>query len=275
MGTLIRNYLRSSRRAVRNIFNVFSGGVDRPKSAAHSRGISLINGWPAGQPNAVPPGSSGNPLEEYFDSVTEGAGLWKWRHYFDIYHRHLNRFVGQKPVVVEVGVYSGGSMTMWHSYFGAGAHVHGIDIEPACRAYAAHNTTIHIGDQGDAGFWREFRYQVPLVDVLIDDGGHEPGRQMATVEGMLTHIRPGGVYICEDITGSDNAYWAFARALADGLHPYSPTSSPKGHISPTTAFQASIQSVHVYPFVVVIEKRPVSMPSFSAPKHGTHWQPYL
>jgi len=106
MGTHIRNYFRSSRRAVRSIFNVFSGGVDRSKSAAHSRGISLINGWPAGQPNAVPPGSSGNPFEEYFDSVTEGAGLWKWRHYFDIYHRHLNRFVGQNPVVVEVGVYS-------------------------------------------------------------------------------------------------------------------------------------------------------------------------
>jgi hypothetical protein len=26
---------------------------------------------------------------------------------------------------------------------------------------------------------------------------------------------------------------------------------------------------------VVIEKRPVSLPSFSAPKHGTQWQPYL
>ena len=36
---------------------------------------------------------------------------------------------------------------------------------------------------------------------------------METVEGMLTDIRAGGVSICEDITGSDNAYWAFARAF--------------------------------------------------------------
>src|SRR5690349_627605 len=33
-----------------------------------------------------------NPLEEYFDSVTEGRGIWKWTHYFDIYHRHFQKF---------------------------------------------------------------------------------------------------------------------------------------------------------------------------------------
>jgi hypothetical protein len=47
------------------------------------------------------------------------------------------------------------------------------------------NTSIHIGDQGDREFWRAFRERVPPVDVLIDDGGHQPEQQIVTLEEML------------------------------------------------------------------------------------------
>ncbi|MFM8735453.1 MAG: class I SAM-dependent methyltransferase [Pirellulales bacterium] len=252
--------------------------ADRPGrrlSPEHVRGASLVETWPATSPTAPPSRPVANPLETYFDGVAEGPGVWKWRHYFDIYHRHLQRFVGRSPVVVEVGVYSGGSMPMWHAYFGAGTHVHGIDIEPACRGYASPTTTIHIGDQADPVFWQGFVREVPQVDVLIDDGGHDPEQQMATVEAILPHLRPGGVYICEDVTGTDNRFAAFTQQLAGGLHAYAPTSSPRGHVSPASPFQAAIHSLHVYPFVVVIEKRDHATTAFSAPKHGTQWQPYL
>src|SRR5215470_2208525 len=73
-----------------------------------------------------------NPLEEYFDAVTEGPGVWKWRHYFPIYHRHLSKFVGRAVHVVEIGVYSGGSLAMWRSYFGDDCRIYGVDIDPAC-----------------------------------------------------------------------------------------------------------------------------------------------
>jgi hypothetical protein len=36
-----------------------------------------------------------NPLRQYFDNNTEGPGIWKWTHYFDIYHRHFERFIGR------------------------------------------------------------------------------------------------------------------------------------------------------------------------------------
>ncbi len=45
-----------------------------------------------------------------FDGITAGPGVWKWRHYVEIYHTHLSRFVGRKPVVVEIGGYSGGAV---------------------------------------------------------------------------------------------------------------------------------------------------------------------
>ena len=259
----------------RRFFGRAADRRDRSTPAADARGGSLVANWTASIPSGPPALPVASPLEAYFDGVTEGPGVWKWRHYFEIYHRHLRRFVGTSPVVVEVGVYSGGSMPMWHSYFGPGTHVHGIDIEPACRSYASPTTTIHIGDQADPVFWKGFIREVPQVDVLIDDGGHLPEQQMATVEAILPHLRPGGVYICEDVTGTDNRFSAFVQQLASGLHAYAPTSSPRGHVSPGSPFQAVIPSLHVYPFVVVIEKRDHAATAFSAPKHGTQWQPYL
>ena len=50
-----------------------------------------------------------NPLETYFFSG-QGRLLNKWHHYFEIYHRHFKAFRGRSPVVVEVGVFHGGSL---------------------------------------------------------------------------------------------------------------------------------------------------------------------
>src|SRR5437868_5558043 len=54
-----------------------------------------------------------NPLQSYFDAYKEGPGIWKWMHYFDIYQRHFSKFVGREVHVLEVGIYSGGSLAMW------------------------------------------------------------------------------------------------------------------------------------------------------------------
>ena len=95
-------------------------------------GLQYAHRLPAESPGPGLDGQANNPLEAYFDSVTEGPGIWKWRHYFAIYHRHLQRFVGKAPRVLEIGIYSGGSLPMWLHYFGDGTQVYGVDIEPAC-----------------------------------------------------------------------------------------------------------------------------------------------
>src|SRR5262245_19556515 len=73
-----------------------------------------------------------NPLWRYFQAHTEWRGLHKWIHYFEIYHRHLAKFVGKEVRVVEVGIQSGGSLEMWMDYFGAGCRITGIDIDAEC-----------------------------------------------------------------------------------------------------------------------------------------------
>jgi hypothetical protein len=242
---------------------------------AQSRGAKLAAEWPGCTSTAVPPVKAGeNRLQKYFDAITEGPGIWKWLHYFEFYDRHLAKFIDLQPTVVEVGVYSGGSLPMWQAYFGPGCHVHGVDIEPACKAYESADVKIHIGDQADRDFWSSFRASVPSVDILIDDGGHEPEQQMVTLEELLPHLRPGGVYICEDVHGVDNRFALFAHALTNELNAFN-RSPAHGLESTATAFQADIHSIHFYPFAVVIEKSAARTTQFSAPKHGTSWQPFL
>lgn len=218
--------------------------------------------------------SNPNPLWDYFQKHKEGPGIWKWEHYFEIYHRHLAKFVGQKVNLLEIGIYSGGSLEMWRSYFGEDCHVYGVDIEEVCKSYESDRVSVFIGDQADRNFWSKFRNSVKEIDILIDDGGHTPEQQRITLEEMLAHLRPGGVYICEDVHRSFNEFSAFATGLVNNLNTMD--EMPETLLnSKATHFQSAIHSIHVYPYVVVIEKRGSLVPKLSAPRHGTEWQPFL
>ncbi len=252
---------------------------DLANLADRVRGFEVEQRWKPGpsirNESVAAPAAAANPLREYFDGVREGPGIWKWLHYFEIYHRHLAKFIGRPVTVVEVGVYSGGSMPMWHHYFGPNCRVHGVDIQPECKAYEDEATTIHIGDQSDRAFWRRFRERVPRVDVVIDDGGHEPEQQTVTLEEMLPHVNPGGVYVCEDIHGVHNSFASFVQTLSGGLNAAVPGAASGAMRNVPTPFQAAVHSVHLYPYVVVVERRDAALDELVAPKHGTKWQPFL
>lgn len=215
-----------------------------------------------------------NPLEAYFNAHTSGRGIWKWTHYLGIYHRHFQKFIGKEVHVLEVGVYSGGSLDMWKEYFGPKCHVYGIDIREECKALETGSVKIFIGDQADREFWRRFRQEVPKLDILIDDGGHLLEQQIVTLEETLPHLRPGGVYVCEDIHGDLNRFGAYVRGLAANLDVFAQRIGPgqgKELLSDTASFQADIHSIHTYPYVVVIEKRCSPIQQFRGPCQGEEW----
>jgi len=215
-----------------------------------------------------------NPLLAYFNAHKEGPGIHKWMHYFDIYQRHFQKFVGREVHVLEVGIYAGGSLSMWREYFGEKCHVYGVDIDAACMAYSNEKTKIFIGDQADRAFWANFKKGVPPLDLLIDDGGHLPEQQRITLEEMLPHIRPGGVYVCEDIHGDNNEFAAYIYGLANGLNSAKPVEMPKdtaGLAFAVSELQKTVHSVHLYPFLAVIEKRERRLDLLIAPMHGSQW----
>lgn len=236
-------------------------------------GLSFTPSWknslPVVQQDSVQV-QTANPLWDYFINHSQGNLIWKWEHYFDLYHRHLSRFVGQPAHVVEVGVFGGGSLDMWTAYFGDRCHVYGIDIEPECKKHERDNVSIFIGDQQDRQFWSAFKEQVSEVDILIDDGGHRPDQQITTLEEMLPHLQPGGVYICEDIHGIHNKFAAYAAGL---IHQLNHIHAVKGQ-SATTQFQKTVHSIHFYPYALVIEKHQTQPLNLVSQIRGSHDLPF-
>jgi cephalosporin hydroxylase len=220
-----------------------------------------------------------NPLTSYFDALSDGPGIWKWRHYFDIYHQHLDRFVGRPTNILEIGVYSGGSLAMWRHYFGDQCTIFGVDIEPSCKAYADSRTKIFIGDQSDRRFWHKFKSETPPMDVIIDDGGHNTDQQVTTFEELLPHLAAGGAYLCEDVVGSDNGFArymsGFVRNLNAAFIVNNADDPERRQVTPTTKLQSTISSVTFHPYVTVVEKRAIPLTELVSAKHGTQWQPFL
>ena len=223
-------------------------------------------------PGASPDGT--NALRRYFEEHREGPGIYKGRHYFDLYVRHLAEFVGREVVVVEVGVYSGGSLGMWASYFGEKATVHGVGIQEACRIYEANRVHVHVGDQADRVFWKRFKDEVPFIDVAIDDGGHHPDEMRVTFEELFPILRPGGVYICEDIING-NGFLAYLGGLSEHLMTYksTPLAEP-GVASSAGSLQRAARAIHFYPFAAVVERTLERDVEFQFPKHVSEWQPH-
>jgi SAM-dependent methyltransferase len=211
----------------------------------------------------------GNPLEEYFRN-NPGRLIHKWHHYFEIYHRHFERFRGRAPVVLEIGVQHGGSAQMWREYFGAGAAIIGVDINPACSRLEEPQITVVIGDQANRAFLGGLRARFPRVDILIDDGGHTMTQQIATFEELYPHVQPAGVYLCEDLHTSywpdfggglrrDGTFIEYSKTLIDRLHGWH-SAEPGLAVDD---FTRGAFALHYYDSILVIEKRPVSKPVYS------------
>jgi hypothetical protein len=120
-----------------------------------------------------------------------GRQIDKWAHYPAIYEKHFARYVGKSPRVLEIGVDHGGSLQLWKAYFGSGADIHGVDINPVCKDYEEDGIKILIADQCDSGitYLGEF-------DIIIDDGSHICAHQSISYRHLWPKCK--GVYLIED-----------------------------------------------------------------------------
>jgi hypothetical protein len=205
-------------------------------------------------------------LERFLSSYS-GPEVFKWRHYLPMYERHLAHLRGGAVRLMEIGVAGGGSLRMWRWYLGHASHVIGVDIDPACKARAADGITVEIGDQGDPAFWQQFLRDHSPLDAVIDDGSHAAADQITTLTALLPHLRPGGIYLCEDVHGTTNPFARYIDGLARNLDAGSPSgSAPDGLEIRASDFQNAIAAIHRYPFTVVIERTRTPVGTFLAPR---------
>lgn len=122
--------------------------------------------------------------------------------YLRTYEEFLAPFRNEKILVLELGIgaiHIGHSLKLWADYFPR-ADIVGVDIVPATKAAEAESDRIavEIGDLGDRGFVRTIaRKYRPTV--IVDDASHRWSHQIMAAEELFGRLRPGGVYICEDL----------------------------------------------------------------------------
>jgi cephalosporin hydroxylase len=209
-----------------------------------------------------------NPLEAYF-RANQGRLIHKWMHYFDIYDRHFSPYRGREVNVVEFGVSHGGSLQMWRNYFGRRARITGVDIDLRCARLTGDRINVVIGDQENREFLKELADQVGEIDVVIEDGGHAMGQQIATFEELWPRVRDGGVFLIEDLHTS---YWRkygggykrsgtfieYAKDLIDQLHAW---HSQDGEMFKVDEYTRSIRGMHIYDSIIVFDKGLVTKPT--------------
>ena len=208
-----------------------------------------------------------NDLEKYFRNNDKRL-IHKWLHYFDVYDRHFSKYRNEEIVILEIGVFHGGSLQMWKDYFGPQAKIYGVDKNPRCKELEEENVKIFIGSQSDRKFLRELKESIPKIDILIDDGGHKMKQQIRTYEELFDHINDDGVYLCEDVHTSYWFKWGggykrkgsfieYSKNWIDSLNAY----HSKTKKLQVTDFTKSVNSVHYYDSIVVVEKQKREAPT--------------
>ena len=199
-------------------------------------------------------------LHKYFLN-NQNNNIYKLIHYFDIYERHLRRFINKQLTILEIGVLEGGSLKMWQSYFGDGAKVIGIDIDPKCKIFEQDNIEIFIGSQDNEKLLNSIINKYQKIDIVIDDGSHIMKHIKKTFEFLYPRIDQNGVYIVEDThtsywdeydggLGKKNTFIEFAKSKIDEINAVHTRNKVQ-----VTDFTRSSDSICFYDSVVVFEKR--------------------
>jgi hypothetical protein len=213
-----------------------------------------------------------NDLELYFRE-NKGRLIHKCVNYFDIYDQYFSIYRNREIVILEIGVNHGGSLQMWKHYFGSKAKILGIDINPECKKFEEENVKIFIGSQSDRSFLKSIIAQIPPIDILIDDGGHNMQQQIRTFEELFDHVKKDGIYICEDLHSSyrlgygggykrRGTFIEYSKNFIDQLNAY---YSEQGSLK-VNSFTKSVKGLHYYNGMLVIEKGEV--PNFQDEKTG-------
>ena len=219
-------------------------------------------------------------------SAWNGPEIQKWVHYHEVYERHFARFRGTPVVLVEIGVKNGGSLALWRRYFGDAATIIGADLFDGAKVFEGQPVygrpdRMVIGDQGDDQFWNDLKQALPRgeLDILIDDGSHYPWHMIKSLEMTLPMLRPGGVYLCEDVHGAGNGLlppvvdkflYDSGRSGGGWVNGNNGTINAfrLGFEPRTNWFQRDLFGIAFYPFVVVVERMVQPRHKLMAPSRG-------
>ena len=206
-----------------------------------------------------------NQLEQFFRG-RKTSDIHKWSNYFDIYERYFSKFRGQPICFLEIGVDRGGSLEMWKDYFGEGATIVGVDIQPGCKAFQQADKKIYveIGDQNDPAFLNYLQEKYHFFDIILDDGSHQFEHQRRTLEQLWPYCSE--LYLVEDTCTSyypdfyggrrvEGTFIEYSKNLIDEIHFHH-----RFDTNPETMWSSTLYGLHFYSGMVVLEKKATPPP---------------
>lgn len=202
------------------------------------------------------------PISWNLDALAWFFGTDKGRRqhcYTPHYGRHLGNRRRLVRSVLEIGVggddrlESGGeSLRMWRSYF-PNAHVYGIDIYEK-RFSPDGRITVLQGDQSDTSFLARVSDAYGPFDLIVDDGSHLGPDQIASFGALFPTVRPGGLYVIEDLETSYWEDWAGGPPGSGGTG----VDLVKHLLDDVNIGPLPVASVHCYTGIAFVERAEVA-----------------
>ncbi len=149
---------------------------------------------------------------------TDPAGSDKhyWHRFSPFYRRHFAT-LGPVAKVLEFGVLNGASIRWLRGLF-PDAEIVGVDILPVQPEWPAGPAIRYVqADQGDRpALEAALRGVGGGFDLVIEDGSHIPQHQAACLAMAFPLLRPGGLYVLEDLHTSLPWHPLYLRHCAPG-----------------------------------------------------------
>jgi SAM-dependent methyltransferase len=198
-----------------------------------------------------------------------GSDKWGGRWYTPHYQKHFEPYRELPVKVLEIGIggydaidAGGESLRMWKHYFRRG-QIFGLDIFEKTGLEECRLRVVQ-GDQGDEAFLDSLGRELGPFDIIIDDGSHMSHHVLASFNALFQHVKPGGVYVVEDLA---TAYWPswggatdpsaqyksieMIKNLLDGLHHSEQVRNGSDQPSMT---ESTVTGVHVYHNLALVDK---------------------
>lgn len=190
--------------------------------------------------------------------------------YLGIYETYLSKYKGRDLVLVDaIGGYEffdrgGESLRMWAAYF-PDARIVGIDLYGKTLDVPRNVHLYKCSQDSPTGMAKIFELE-GKPDVFIDDFSHVNDLTLKTFDIVFPMLKPGGIYIVEDIEGSWYPDHGFG-GTADPMDFTAPTIINKfrgllndlntkfigGHVASEVGQQ--IHSIHFYTNTIIVLKK--------------------
>lgn len=122
--------------------------------------------------------------------------------YLDLYDNHFQSIRYGNNRILEIVIFNGDSLRMFSDYF-ENSEITAFDILDKSQ-FNGDRIKVLVGDQSNRDFLESFEDN--YFDVILDDGSHKMQHQQISMGILFKKLKPGGIYVLEDLHTSYKNY---------------------------------------------------------------------